>query len=56
MTEQAEYHRARAAQELAQAEKATDRAAAHLHRELAKFHKQAVLRLDRSTLKIATEG
>jgi acetyl-CoA carboxylase alpha subunit len=51
-----EYHTARAEQELAQAEKAENKATAKLHNELAKFHQQAAARAnDRPTLGIVVE-
>jgi hypothetical protein len=55
MSDQADYHRARAAQELAQAANTSDKSAAKLHNELAKFHKAAVLKLERTTLNIVTD-
>ena len=55
MSIQADYHRDRVEQELAKAASASDKIIAKLHRELAKFHQLAAMRLDRPTLRIAID-
>lgn len=55
MSDQADYHRARAAQELTQAANASDKATAKLHQELAKFHNAAVSKLERSALRVVID-